>query len=169
MDARVVRELRRYRERHGFLRGLCASVGFKTTVIEYDREARAEGKSRIPIRGAINIALDGIVPFSKTPVRLIFLGGVFLVLFAVLTLLIWASCTIAQGVGAHWAQALSAILNVFLTGVILIGSGVLGEYTARSYEETRDRPRYIVDIIEESDTLPTKLRGAATKNRENCL
>jgi glycosyltransferase involved in cell wall biosynthesis len=75
LDARVVREICRFRERHGFLRGITAAAGFSTTVVTFDREARFAGRTQIPLRGAINIALDGIVPFSRAPVRLIFLFG----------------------------------------------------------------------------------------------
>ena len=69
LDARVVREICQFRERHGFSRGLTSAAGFRTTVITYDRDPRFSGRTQISFMGALNIALDGIVPFSRVPVR----------------------------------------------------------------------------------------------------
>jgi polyisoprenyl-phosphate glycosyltransferase len=156
LDARVVREVCRFRERHGFLRGITAAVGFPTALIPFDRDARFKGKSQISILGAVNIALDGIVPFSRTPLRLIFLAGFLVLGLGILGALVGVVHGTLYGLSPLWPLMLLGVLMTVLSGVILVSMGILGEYLVRTYEETRDRPLYIVDEITEAETLPCR-------------
>ncbi|MBI5568329.1 MAG: glycosyltransferase family 2 protein [Desulfomonile tiedjei] len=160
LDARVVREVCRFRERHGFLRGITAAAGFRTTVIPYHRDARLTGKTQIPLSGAINIALDGLVPFSRVPVRTIFVLGAALMALAAGTSLAWIALGLITGFSSSWPFMALAILMLLLSGIVLSGMGILGEYLVRAYEDSRDRPLYIVDAIEEADTLPRRIVNA---------
>jgi polyisoprenyl-phosphate glycosyltransferase len=157
LDARVVREVCRFRERHGFLRGIVASAGFRTAIIPYVREARFAGRTQIPIAGAINIALDGIVPFSRIPVRLILALGTFLLLLSGATGLIWFVISLFHGFSQLWPLIILGFCGVLLSGILMISLGIIGEYLVRVYEETRERPLYVIDKIEEADSLPSKL------------
>jgi polyisoprenyl-phosphate glycosyltransferase len=157
LDARVVREMCRFRERHGFLRGITAAAGFRTAVIPYHREARFSGKTQIPLLGAVNIALDGLVPFSRTAVRTIFVLGVMLAGLGVGVTVIWLIAGLFSGFSPRWPFAGLGLLVVTLSGVLLTCMGIIGEYVVRTYEEARDRPLYIVDRIDEAVTLPRKL------------
>lgn len=154
LDARVVREVCRFRERHAFLRGLAATAGFSTTVITFDRSPRFEGKAKISLRGAIDIALDGIVPFSRIPVRVIFLLGVALLVIASSGGLAWFVSSLATGFSQYWPVIFFGMLQLGLSGITLAALGVLGEYLVRTYEEARERPLYTVDQIYEADTIP---------------
>lgn len=157
LDKRVVREMCRFRERHGFLRGITASAGFRTAVIPYCREARFAGKTQIPFMGALNIALDGLVPFSRTGVRMIFVGGLTLAALALGGGGLWALGGLLTGFSSRWPFMGLGLLMVMLTGIILTCLGIVGEYVVRTYEEARDRPLYIVDRIDEAETLSRKM------------
>jgi dolichol-phosphate mannosyltransferase len=163
LDARVVREVCRFRERHGFLRGITAAAGFSTTVVTFDREPRFAGKTQIPFRGAVNIALDGIIPFSRVPVRLVFLFGLAVSALALAGTLIWIVFGFVRGFPSDWPIHLLGFLSVCLSAVTLAGLGVIGEYVLRAYEEARDRPRYIVDEVVEASTIP---RPCAAEQRD---
>jgi polyisoprenyl-phosphate glycosyltransferase len=157
LDARVVREVCRFRERHAFLRGLCASAGFSTAVVPFDRDPRLSGKAHISFLGAFNIALDGIIPFSRTPVRLMALLGLIMVVPALAAGILWLLHGLIKGFSASWATELLCMLVVGGVGLIVAGLGVVGEYVVRTYEETRDRPLYIVDeIFGPEDGAPTE-------------
>lgn len=157
LDARVVEQVRRFRERHGFLRGLTAAAGFRTTTIAYDRDPRLTGKTQISLRGAVNIALDGIVPFSRVPVRMIFIVGVALLGVGLIAGCLWLILGALRGFSDQWPLAFLSILVTLLSGIVVSSLGILGEYLVRTYEETRDRPLYIIDRIEESPSLSRKL------------
>ncbi|MEW6111981.1 MAG: glycosyltransferase family 2 protein [Thermodesulfobacteriota bacterium] len=157
LDARVVREIRRFRERHGFLRGLTALVGFPTTVVPFDRDPRRSGKTQISLLGAMNIALDGIVPLSRVPLRLMFVLGAILLLAGILGGAAWLLCGLVAGFSARWPLTSLGLLMVGLSGLVIACMGILGEYVARTYEEARPRPLYIVDELIEATSLAKKV------------
>lgn len=159
LDSRVVREICRFRERHGFLRGLTSATGFRTTVIAYDRDPRFSGRTQISFMGALNIALDGIVPFSRVPIRTIFVLGLAVALFGAGGALIWAILGLMRGFSDKWPIVALVFFFLVTWGITLAAVGTLGEYLVRAYEETRNRPLYIVDEIIEADNVPTKLCG----------
>ncbi|HMK37048.1 MAG TPA: glycosyltransferase family 2 protein [Desulfomonilaceae bacterium] len=157
LDVRVVEQIRRFRERHGFLRGMTAAAGFRTTVIPYDRDPRLSGRTQISFRGALNIALDGIVPFSRVPVRAVFVVGVSLLAIGLVSACVWLIAGLLNGFSKNEPITFLCILITFLSGIVVSSLGILGEYLVRTYEETRERPLYIVDRIEESPSLHRKL------------
>ncbi|MGC8604100.1 MAG: glycosyltransferase family 2 protein [Desulfomonilaceae bacterium] len=158
LDKRVVEEICLVKERHGFLRGLTALVGFKTIVIPFERNARFAGKTQIPLMGAISIALDGVVPFSRVPIRVIIGLGLGIFSTGVLSSILWTLYGLAKGFGNNWPLlALSLFVWVFF-GITISCIGIVGEYVLRCYEESRDRPLYTVDKILESKELCRKLK-----------
>ncbi len=157
IDSRVVKEICKIRERHGFLRGMNALAGFSTKLIPFDRDPRLTGKTQISLLGALNIALDGIVPFSRAPLRMIFVLGVFFLAISTLSSVIWIATSAVTGFGVNWPTVLLAILMLFCTGICVTSMGILGEYLMRTYEETRNRPLYVVDRVVESENVPRKL------------
>ena len=159
LDARVVEEIRRYRERHAFMRGLTAAAGFRTALVPFDRSPRLTGRANISFSGAINIALDGIVPFSRTPLRIMFLLGGLLALIATAIFLAWLVNGLVKGYSNTWLVQLLCILLVGFSGLIVACLGVVGEYVVRAYEEARARPLYAVDEIIEADTLTHRISG----------
>lgn len=145
MSRRVVDEVVRLKENHGFLRGLVGFVGFRQASILYDRDPRAAGSGKYNrFTGSIIIGLNGVVGFSRYPLQLISLIG-FVV--SLLSLLLAAGYLSAKLGGVHFpiGNPTLVILISFLGGVQLFALGIIGEYVGRIYDEVRQRPKYIID------------------------
>ena len=145
MTRRVVDEIIRLKESHGFLRGMVAVVGFKQCLIPFDRPARFAGETNYNrFLGSLRIGFNGIFCFSTyaltlaTQMGFLIAGGSFLLMAVYLFFKI-------MGWTILWGNPTLVILISFLGGVQLISVGILGEYIGRIYEEVRDRPRFIVD------------------------
>jgi len=145
MNRKVIRELRRLNENHGFLRGLVAYVGFRQTFVEYDRDERAHGKGNYNrFTGSLRIGLNGLVSFSSRPLQLMSLMGAGL---AGLSFLLGAAYVFQHFMGVNLTPGLSTTVLVvtFFSGVQLLCLGLMGEYVGRIYDEVKRRPMYIVD------------------------
>jgi glycosyltransferase involved in cell wall biosynthesis len=142
----VVLTMRALRERHRFVRGLVAWVGFRQTAVLYDRDARFAGTTKYPFTKMLRFAIDGITSFSTFPLRLATWLGVLAGLVAVGTG-IWAFVVtfFAKGIVPGWTTIM--ILVAFGASAQLLMMGVLGEYIGRIYEEIKRRPLYVVDRI----------------------
>ena len=149
MDRRVVDEIKKLNESHGYLRGMVAFVGFKQTFVEYDRDERASGVTNYNrYLGSLRIAFNGIVGFSIRPLQIAsFLGGLIATGAFILGLWILVEKLILQvefTPGLTW----TIVLITFLSGVQLLSLGIMGEYVGRIYEEVKRRPQYIVEKTE---------------------
>jgi dolichol-phosphate mannosyltransferase len=145
MTRRVIEELRRLNESHGFLRGLVAYVGFRQAAVLYDRDMRHAGKGNYNrLTGSLKIGLNGLVGFSSRPLQLMSLAGFAL---AALSFLLGAWYVFQKLIGVDLTPGLSTtvLLITFFAGVQLLGLGVIGEYVGRIYDEVKRRPPYIVD------------------------
>lgn len=169
LDARVVREVCRFRERHGFLRGITAAVGFPTALITFDRDPRFQGRTQISLLGAVNIALDGMIPFSRVPVRAIFLLGLAILGITGLAGGIWILTGLLRGFSGQWPVILLSMLSLGVSGLTITCMGIVGEYLVRTYEEARERPLYVVDEMIESQAIPVPLgkTGVGHAERDN--
>ncbi|MDB6109913.1 MAG: putative enzyme [Pedosphaera sp.] len=150
MSRPVVEVLRQLPERNVFLRGLRAWTGFRQIGVEYEREARAAGETKYPLKKLVRLATDGIFAFSTLPLRLSIYLGLF-VLLASMGLgffnIAWRifgfrfmGHTAAELPG--WTTLVCGML--FLGGVQLLILGCIGEYIGRIYSEVKQRPRWIV-------------------------
>lgn len=145
MTRRVIEELRRLNESHGFLRGLVAYVGFKQAFIEYDRDERHAGKGNYNrLTGSLKIGLNGLISFSSRPLFMMSIAGFVLAGFSFL-LGFWY--VLQKLIGIDLTPGLSTIvlLVTFFAGMQLLGLGLIGEYVGRIYDEVKRRPMYIVD------------------------
>lgn len=145
MSRRVVRHVVGLNEAHGFLRGLVALVGFKQTAVPYDRDARAAGASKYnPLFGSLVIGMNGIVSFSRYPLHLISIGGIFLSGFA---FLFAAAYLIAKLAGIDFPTGNPTVVIVvsLFSGIQLLSLGIMGEYVGRIYDEVKRRPKWIVE------------------------
>ncbi|MGZ5046856.1 MAG: glycosyltransferase family 2 protein [Usitatibacter sp.] len=145
MSRRVIEELRRLNESHGFLRGLVAYVGFPQAFIEYDRDARLSGKGNYnQIFGSLRIGLNGLIGFSSRPLQLMSVAGFVL---AALSFVVGAWYVLQKIIGVNLTPGLSTtvLMITFFSGVQLLGLGLMGEYVSRIYDEVKRRPMYIVD------------------------
>jgi len=147
MSRRVVDEINRLKECHGFLRGLVALVGFRQTAIPFDRPARFAGDTNYPVIGSIRIGLNGLLCFSTAALRLSSIMGFATAGFSLCLTAIYLGLKFL-GYPIIWGNPTMVILITFIGGVQLISIGILGEYIARIYDEVRARPRYIIDRAE---------------------
>ena len=144
LDREVVNILNQMRERHRFLRGMSAWVGFRQVGVPYKRAARLAGETKYPFRKMFRLAINAITGFSYFPLQLATYVGFFsagisiLSIPVVIALRLWGSQAPLVG------QATTLIAVLFLGGVQLISLGILGEYIGRLYDEAKGRPLYIV-------------------------
>jgi dolichol-phosphate mannosyltransferase len=143
IDRKVCDVLRGLKEKNRFVRGLISWIGFRQTSVEYVREERFAGETKYPLKKMIGFALDGITSFSYKPLKIATYLGFFLSLGSFFYLLIilyqrlFTSTTI-EG----WTTIVG--LNLLFNGIILLLLGVIGEYIGRIYDESKNRPLYIV-------------------------
>jgi dolichol-phosphate mannosyltransferase len=157
MDRRVVDELMRLNESHGFLRGLVAVVGFKTKLLPFDRKARFDGKGKyFPLTGGITIGFHGVVAFSGFLLRMMVVVGFLMSGLALLLALLLMFLKLSGRFDFTSGLATLGILMLFFTGCQFIGLGILGAYIGRIYEETKARPKFIVEESLGFDESPQK-------------
>lgn len=147
MTRRVIEELRRLNESHGFLRGLVAYVGFKQAFVEYDRDERFAGNGNYNrFLGSLKIGLNGLVSFSSRPLQMMSILGVIIAGFSFL-LGLWY--LVQKLIGIDLTPGLSTTILVisFFAGMQLLSLGLMGEYVGRIYDEVKQRPMFIVDKI----------------------
>ncbi|MCC7518699.1 MAG: glycosyltransferase family 2 protein [Verrucomicrobiae bacterium] len=145
LSRRVIEELKKLREHHGFLRGLVAIVGFKQTSILFDRPPRHSGKGNYNRwLGSLRIGLNGLVCFSGSLLSLSSKLGFVTAGFAFILAVGYAVMKLF-GFPFPIGNPTVVILVLFMGGIQLISVGILGEYVARIYDEVKDRPKFIVD------------------------
>jgi len=142
MGPRAVTAFRRLRERHRFIRGMTAWVGFPQVGVPYVRPPRVRGETKFPLRKMLRFALDGLTSFSHVPLQLAtwlgFLVSAFAFLYILVVLVLWILKINVPG----WTTLMVFVL--LLGGVQLTVIGVLGEYLGRIYDEVKGRPLYLV-------------------------
>jgi len=145
MSRKVMEDLRRLNETHGFLRGLVAYVGYKQAAIEYDRDERLHGRGHYNrFLGSLRIGLNGLISFSSRPLQMMSIAGAVLAGFS---FLLGAWYVFQKLVGIDLTPGLSTTVLVvtFFAGVQLLCLGLMGEYVGRIYDEVKRRPMYIID------------------------
>ena len=150
MDRKVVDVLNAMPERNRFVRGLRSWAGFRQLGLEYNRDARAAGEVKYTLRKLIKLALDGVVSFSTTPLRMATYLGFVVSFFA----LLGAAVTILQRIFVEWFTRMGfpyvpgfyALFTgmLFLGGVQLISLGIIGEYLGRIFDEVKGRPLWTI-------------------------
>lgn len=144
LSPRALAALRQLRERHRFMKGLFGWVGFEQVAIPYHREARLAGRSKFNAWRLWNFALEGVTSFSTAPLRVATYLGVMTALLAfVYALWIVVKALFWGDPVAGWPTMMTVIL--LLGGVQLMALGMIGEYLGRLYEESKQRPLYLVD------------------------
>jgi dolichol-phosphate mannosyltransferase len=145
MSRRVVDHVVALKESHGFLRGLVALVGFRQTSVLYDRDPRAGGAGKYNrFFGSLRIGFNGIFGFSLYPLRLISAFGFVFSAVAFLLAVVYFVMKVA-GFPFPVGNPTIVIVITFFSGIQLLALGVIGEYLGRVYDETRERPKYIIE------------------------
>jgi dolichol-phosphate mannosyltransferase len=143
MDRRVVEALRELPETNRFLRGLRSWVGFKQVGVQYERAERHAGSTKYSVRGRVKFAIDGLLSFSTVPLRLASFTGLLAVAAALVYLGVAVVAKVGGGAAPHgWTSII--LVQLVVGGVQLIVLGVMGEYLARIYQESKRRPFYVV-------------------------
>lgn len=145
MSRKALSALAQFEEANLFLRGMIPQLGFATETVTYDRGARSAGESKYSLRKMIALAVEGITSFSVRPLRIITLLG-----FAVasLALVFMVYSFVAWAMGATVTGWASTVMPMYLLGgAHLIALGVIGEYVGKIYQETKRRPRFIIDEV----------------------
>jgi polyisoprenyl-phosphate glycosyltransferase len=143
MSRRVVLAMRGLEETHRFLRGLVSWVGFRQTVVEYDRPERAAGTTKFSVGKMARFAMDGITSFSTVPLRLATYVGL-LVGAVSLVVAVWAAIQhfIRHVTIQGWTSLIIVISLIAAAQFLLLG--IVGSYVGRIYEQVKRRPLYIV-------------------------
>lgn len=150
MSARALEEFSQFHEVNIFLRGLVPMVGFKSTIVEYERKERLAGESKYPLKKMLALALEGITSLSVKPLRFITAMGVCAFLVSIAMLIYFLVRFFTGHTVTGWASLAVSIWA--LGGLQLLAMGILGEYLGKIYLETKRRPRYIVDrVLSDSD------------------
>ena len=145
VDRKVVDVINSMPEHNKFLRGLFSWVGFKQEPIEYERQERFAGKTKYPLKKMLKLASDGIISFSTKPLKII--GGIGIAsIFISFILLIYAILSYIfkwNNLASGWTSLMVAI--TFFAGVQLVSIWMISEYIARIYDDTKQRPEYIIN------------------------
>lgn len=142
---KIVTELKKLNESHGFLRGLVSFVGYKQTFVEYDRDIREKGIGHYnQFTGSFKIGLNGLIGFSSKPLFFMSILGVILSVLSFLLGFLYFILKI-YGFDFPLGLATTVILITFFAGINFLGLGLIGEYVGRIYDEVKGRPMYIID------------------------
>ena len=145
VDRKVVDTINQMPEHNKFLRGLFSWVGFKQEAFEYERQERFAGKTKYPLKKMLKLASDGIISFSTKPLKLVGILGMLSIIisFIVLIYSIISYIFKLNTLTAGWTSIMVAI--TFFAGVQLLSIWIMSEYIGRIYDETKQRPQYIID------------------------
>jgi dolichol-phosphate mannosyltransferase len=153
LDRAVVDAVLQFKDRYPFLRGLVGWLGFPATRIEYIAPERTAGKSGYTLSKMLRLSLQAVTGLSSKPLRLSFylglLTAVFCVVYAVFAVVALAAGKTVQG----WTSVI--VMVTFVGAVQLVSIGIVGEYIARVYEQTRGVPRYVIVEGGEDNSRPT--------------
>lgn len=156
IDRKVCDTMNTLTEKSRYVRGLVSWVGYKQIAVEYVREERFAGETKYPLKKMIKLASDAIMSFSYKPLKIAGFIGILLsmVSFLYLLVIIWQKVFTNTTVPG-WASILAVML--FFNGVTLVLHSITGSYIGRIYEETKNRPLYIVrDTIGFTDSNQLK-------------
>ncbi|HEY9694064.1 MAG TPA: glycosyltransferase family 2 protein [Oculatellaceae cyanobacterium] len=142
MDRQVVDVLNSMPERNRYIRGLRAWVGFQQTAIGFERDPRFAGDVKYSFRKSLALAVNGIVSFSKVPLRLSTYVGLLSAVIAIIMALLVIYWRFFAGTSTLTGYAALIVAVFFIGAVQLVSIGILGEYIGRIYEEVKGRPLY---------------------------
>lgn len=144
LDRRAVRAIISLRESQRYTKGLFCWVGFRKKGVDYARADRQAGKSSFNFKSLVNLAIEGIVGYSTMPLRVSTAVGIIVSLLAFIYLVVIIVKTLIWGEPVAGFPTLMCVI-LFLGGMQLLALGIIGEYIGRIFNETKNRPPYIVE------------------------
>jgi polyisoprenyl-phosphate glycosyltransferase len=146
LSKRVNEEMKRFKEKSRYLRGITSLIGFKQTAIQFARSERFSGKPAYTFTKSLKLALDGITGFSVFPLQLISFVGMAFSVFGFVFGIIYIIYAFSTGTTTNgWASLMFVI--IFTSGIQMLMLGLIGEYLGRVYVQSLDRPLYTIDKI----------------------
>jgi len=149
MSRRAVEGLAQFSEVNLFLRGIVPQIGYKWTTVTYERAERFAGESKYPLKKMLAFAADGITSFSVKPIRFVLTTGVVVFFISLLMLLYALIAKLTGNTSAGWTSLMGSIW--LIGGIQLLSLGVVGEYIGKIYNETKRRPRFIIESVLNKD------------------
>lgn len=143
LSRRAVEGIKQLRERHRFMKGLFAWVGYRQKAVPYNREPRFAGSSKWNYVALWNFSIEGITGFTTAPLKVATYLGLLVALFAVVFGFKIIYDTLVHGNDVPGYPSLMVVI-LFLGGVQLVTMGILGEYVGRIFDESKQRPLYLV-------------------------
>jgi glycosyltransferase involved in cell wall biosynthesis len=154
LDKRAVEALKQIRESQRYTKGYFSWIGFKKKEITYQRDPRAAGQTHWNYFKLFDLAIEGIVSFSTAPLRVATIIGTFVATAAFVYLVIIVMKTLVYGTDlAGYPSTMAVIL--FLGGAQLLSLGIIGEYIGRIFNETKNRPLYLIEELHIGDPKKT--------------
>lgn len=144
LDHRCIQAMRHLRETQRYTKGLFCWIGFKKKEVMFHRNDRNSGKSSFNFRRLANLAIEGITSFSTSPLRLASILGVVIAFVAFVYMIVIFTKTLIWGDDVQGFPALMCVI-LFLGGIQLLCIGIIGEYVGRIFNESKNRPVYIID------------------------
>ena len=140
---KVLDQFESYKEVNLFLRGIFPLIGYKSDIVYYERAERFAGKSKYPLKKMLNFAWDGITSFSVKPLRMITSLG-FIMLFISLVIMIYS--LVVKFTGHTVVGWTFLTISIWFIGRLqMLSIGIIGEYIGKIYNETKARPRFIIE------------------------
>ena len=156
LDRRVVEALKQFRESQRNTKAMFSWVGFHKKEILYDRDPRAAGETKWNYIKLVELAIDGITSFTTAPLRISTYAGIGISVLAFFYLLVLVTRTIFFGVDLAGYPSMMAVI-LFLGGVQLLSLGIIGEYVGRIFNESKQRPLYLIEEYHNGQ-VPRKTR-----------
>jgi len=143
IDKKIIEEFKNLREKNKFVRGLISWIGFVQIPFYYERDERLEGQTKYPLKKMLRFALNGILYFSKKPLKLaIQLGLISTLIALVLLVYILYGYFFSGQTVTGWASTLTIV--IFFGGIQLLTIGLVAQYIANIFDEVKGRPDYII-------------------------
>lgn len=155
LSRRAIEALGKLREQHRFMKGLFSWIGYPQVAVPYRREPRYAGKTKWNYWRLWNFALEGITSFTTAPLKMATYLGLVTALAAFAYAAVIVYKTLVFGNPVHGYPSLMVVV-LFLGGVQLITIGILGEYIGRMFDETKNRPLYLVQEYRPADDAPSR-------------
>ncbi|MFC1234447.1 glycosyltransferase family 2 protein [Vibrio sp. F74] len=132
-----------FREKHKYLRGIFAIVGFNQTIVQYKRNGRHAGETKYSLAKMIALASDAVLNFSRFPIKLMFMIST---LMWSLSLIYLTKAFLSKFIYGTAVDGWTSIIffQIFFSGVLLFFIALIGSYVGRIFEQGQDRPDYIV-------------------------
>lgn len=155
MSNRVLDALSEYKEFNLFLRGIIPQIGFKSDCVYYERHERFAGESKYPLKKMLSFAVDGIIPFSVKPLKIIANTGIIISALSIIAFFwVFIGHFVSNSATAlGWPSIMCSIW--FLGGLQIFFLGIIGEYIGKIYSEAKGRPRYVIqsELFDDNDKI----------------